>query len=181
MKILIILMLLLLYPFLMFQDIGSYILDQESGNMTLNNQPLCRWKLGQHSSDDFNLNSCSWCYFFLFPRKGLLPFETKYLQVMLNGSVFPKGTILLADINNITARSQVCSTLSESECAMWKMCCESARECCRRQIAEISPDAVGDTCQSTWDGYACWEGGTPGTKSYKSCPTFLKFSVPTSK
>lgn len=153
----------------------------EEGNLTTMPPGLCRWRMGGFSPDNFNLNSCSWCYYFLFPTKGLFPFGIQYLQVMLNGSVYPKGTMLLADVNNVTAREQVCSTLNDDECEMWKLCCDAARDCCRRQIRDYTDDVINVSCRSTWDGFACWEDGKPGTNSYQSCPTFLQFSVPTSE
>ena len=164
-----------------FQINPRYVVAQENFNVTSVAPGFCRSKLATLPPDDFNLNSCAWCYYFLFRMKGLFPYRVHYIEVKLNGSAFPRGTILLADINNSTARDLVCMTLNEDECEMWKLCCSSARECCRRQIQEPSADVINTSCRSTWDGFACWEGGTLGTNSYKSCPTYLKFSVPTSK
>ncbi|XP_052251958.1 calcitonin gene-related peptide type 1 receptor-like isoform X2 [Dreissena polymorpha] len=147
-----------------------------------NTSDTCSWRWGIFTPDDFYLNSCSWCYFYLFPGKNLYPFRDKYLLLRVNHSGWSPGNTFLADANNATSRGLVCSTLTEDQCNVWTMCCNDGRKCCARQL-EKQRDAtytnVTTSCGVTWDGYLCWDGGTPGTNSYLSCPSYLKYSVPT--
>ena len=105
------------------------------------------------------------------------------LVVTGNGTQFTVGTSLVSDADNATTRTAVCSTLSdEDDCKRWRLCCDAARACCAKQITMAGNADVGNsTCKKTWDGFGCWDPGEPGTNSYLPCPTFLKFSVPTSK
>ena len=62
------------------------------------------------------------------------------------------------------------------------MCCAAGRKCCERQLAgQIYVTSGNTTCSPTWDGFGCWDAGEAGKNSHMSCPTYLKFSIPTSK
>ncbi|XP_060563733.1 calcitonin gene-related peptide type 1 receptor-like isoform X2 [Ruditapes philippinarum] len=138
----------------------------------------CKGKMGIYEKDYFNRNACAWCYFYLFRRNNFIPLYGDYLTVMTNGSKYPIGTQLIANPHNSTLRRQVCSTLDGDECDIWTICCNDARACCERQLAE-GYRSVNTSCPLVWDGYACWDGGTPGKNSYLSCPTYLPYSIPT--
>lgn len=146
--------------------------------------PTCRSKLGVFPQETFNYHACSWCYYYLFKGKDLPlfpdPFQT--LTVIVNGTRFKLGTTLIPDAENITTQNAVCSTLSEDDCQRWQLCCAAGKRCCTRQLHAQTHVTSGNTsCGPTWDGFGCWDSGEPGKNSYISCPTFLRFSVPTSK
>lgn len=142
----------------------------------------CRSKFGSFGQEDFNNHACSWCYAFLNQGKPvpLFPDPFKSLTVGRNGTRFPIGTRLIADAENHTTQSAICSTLPDDGCQRWRLCCAAARDCCFRQIALENNFIHGNsTCRSTWDGFGCWEPGEPGKNSHISCPVYLEFSVPT--
>lgn len=139
----------------------------------------CSWKQGTFHEKDFYLNACAWCYLYLFPVNGLFPQYGQYLISVSNNSRFSQGTLLLADAQNVTAREKVCKSLSGDECELWGYCCDAGRECCKRQISAKSDVKNMTSCGITWDGYSCWNIGTPGERSYQSCPSYLQFSMPT--
>lgn len=138
----------------------------------------CRGKMGAYEKEYFKKNACAWCYFYLFPSHNFVPLYGEYLTVLRNGTSFPVGTRLIADPNNDTAKRTICSTLQGDECDMWTHCCNAASDCCDKQLKE-NINLINNTCQTTWDGYACWDGGTAGKSSYLNCPTYLRFSIPT--
>ncbi|XP_053374642.1 calcitonin gene-related peptide type 1 receptor-like [Mercenaria mercenaria] len=138
----------------------------------------CRGKMGIYDKQYFNKNSCAWCYFFLFQGNNFIPTYSDYLTVLKNGSTYPVGTQLIADPYNSTTRQSVCSTLQGDECDMWTHCCNAARACCDKQLQEHYR-TDNTSCPVTWDGYACWDGGTAGLNSYLNCPNYLRFSIPT--
>ena len=132
----------------------------------------------------FNHHSCAYCYFFLFQGYPLFPNGWHSLTVIKNRTHFPLGYRLVADAENSTSREAVCSTLTEDECQRWRLCCTAARRCCAKQLSITGSGSAthrNDTCAATWDGYGCWDPGEPGMNSYLSCPTYIQFSVPTSK
>lgn len=136
--------------------------------------------MGTYYKDYFNKNACAWCYFFLFPGNNFVPLYGEYLAVIRNGSSFPVGTRLIADPQNDTTKSTICSTLQGDECDMWTLCCNAAKNCCNKQLKE-KYKVTNSSCRITWDGYACWDGGTPGKNSLLNCPNYLRYSIPTSK
>ncbi|KAL3832653.1 hypothetical protein ACJMK2_024276 [Sinanodonta woodiana] len=117
------------------------------------------------------------CYFFLFPSKSLKPFYSSggfYLTVPMNVS---SNVLLVPDIDNETQSHDICITLSADECHRWRLCCQSARDCCRRHLS--MPEPENGTCKRTWDGFGCWDDARPGSENYLSCPGFLQYSIPT--
>ena len=146
--------------------------------------PTCRSKFGVYSHEVFDQHACSWCYVFLFQGKELPLAPNPYhsLTVIQNTTKFRVGTSLTADSENLTTRNDICSTLSDDNCQRWRMCCAAGRICCERQLAAHAyGTSRNTTCGPTWDGYGCWSAGEAGKNSHMSCPTFLKFSIPTSK
>lgn len=142
-----------------------------------NSTVQCTGKMGTYDNDYFNTHACAWCYFFLFPNKNIVPSYGNYLTVVSNSTSFPIDTHLKTDTKNASSLRRVCSTLDKDECDMWKICCNAAVECCNIQMNTIRT-ATNTSCPMTWDGYACWEGGTPGTNSYLACPSYLQYAIP---
>lgn len=137
----------------------------------------CRSKFGAYQPRDFDLHACVWCYFFLYPEYAFKPHPYQHYLVSTTNSSYIKAQ---ADITNTSSINIICSSLTADECDRWKLCCEVARDCCRRQQKAHDVKA-NNTCQATWDGFGCWDSGTPGHTSHISCPNFLQFAIPTSK
>ncbi|XP_053373348.1 calcitonin gene-related peptide type 1 receptor-like [Mercenaria mercenaria] len=139
----------------------------------------CRSKFGIFKQGDFYFHACAWCYYFLFPNGNLKPHtNNRDLVSKANGSSYNNGENIVPDIDNSTAVEIICSTLTTDECNRWISCCSAGRKCCKHQLSSRADD-VNETCASTWDGYACWDSGTPGRTSTVPCPDFLQYSVPT--
>ncbi|KAL4222520.1 hypothetical protein ACF0H5_018559 [Mactra antiquata] len=135
--------------------------------------------MGTFHKNIFKLNACAWCYYYLMlQRASLFPTNGPYLVVASNASSLPLGYKVLADYKNNTSVQTICSTLDASECDSWIACCRSASACCDKQI-DLDISSSNKSCSTTWDGYACWDGSTPGTNNYLSCPSFLPYSIPT--
>ncbi|ESP04967.1 hypothetical protein LOTGIDRAFT_109332, partial [Lottia gigantea] len=127
---------------------------------------------------DYNDFTCAWCHFYLFQRKSFAPsLKVPFLMATMNGSTWTRGRLVKPDPTNRTSVNMICESLNSDECDRWKMCCQSARECCRDQIAH--PPVTNSTCIGTWDGYGCWRDANPDTENYLSCPNFLQYSIPT--
>lgn len=141
----------------------------------------CRSKFGVFTPDNFDLHACAWCYFFLYPGYKLKPHPLgHYLINQVNQSNYAQTyQIVIPDITNETSVKLICSSLNSDECERWKLCCTMAADCCQTQL-EASNSDVNSSCPVTWDGFGCWQEGTPGEISRISCPLFLPFSVPTS-
>ena len=138
----------------------------------------CHSRLGYHEPETFDLNACAWCYEFLFSldQKTLyVTFDDPYLRNRED----PSADVIVPDITNKDNTSRICSTLTTDECQRWKSCCSSAHECCSRQLS--APSSGNGTCRRTWDGWGCWDDAPPDTSMYLSCPSFILFSIPTSK
>ncbi|XP_045169211.2 calcitonin gene-related peptide type 1 receptor-like isoform X1 [Mercenaria mercenaria] len=139
----------------------------------------CRSKFGIFTPEDFDLHACVWCYYFLYPEYVFKPHPYQhYLVLFTNSSQYPIYSKVRADIHNTTSVNIICSSLTSDECDRWKLCCETSHDCCRRQQNTHSVN-LNETCSPTWDGYGCWDQGTPGQTSHISCPVFLQFAVPT--
>ncbi|ESP04966.1 hypothetical protein LOTGIDRAFT_156213 [Lottia gigantea] len=140
--------------------------------------PTCRYKLREYSVPDYNDFTCGWCHFYLFQRKSFAPSsQVPFLMATVNGSTWTRGRLVKPDPTNKTSVNIICESLNSDECDRWKMCCQSARECCRDQIAH--PPVTNSTCAGTWDGYGCWRDANPDTENYLSCPNFLQHTNPT--
>ncbi|XP_064613927.1 calcitonin gene-related peptide type 1 receptor-like isoform X2 [Liolophura sinensis] len=148
---------------------------------------LCRDRFGLFKVDTYKLLTCSMCYAYLFPNSSELHVDwagTPFRLTAMNGSKFAPGTLYAPDIQNVSIRSLICSTLEDIECSNWIMCCQDAINCCERQIAiaKLSGNANSSSpgvtpksanCPMTWDGYACWDSASPGTQLSQSCPAFI--------
>ncbi|KAK2113652.1 Glucagon-like peptide 1 receptor [Saguinus oedipus] len=47
---------------------------------------------------------------------------------------------------------------------------------CQRNLSEAPPPATGLFCNRSFDGYACWPDGPPGSFVNVSCPWYLPWA-----
>ena len=79
-----------------------------------------------------------------------------------------------------------CLRPDEVGCERWRSCCRSANHCCRRQLSlrtvalariaeeQWSPaDDEVKRCDSTWDGFSCWDSAQPGKFVRQACPAYM--------
>ena len=139
---------------------------------------MCRSKFGVYSEEAFNIHACVWCYHFIFPGHAYVPYPSGLHLVMKTNHT----QTVQPDTRDKSSMSSICSTLNEDECDRWLRCCQDASNCCARHSSFFDANIdVNHTCPPTWDGYGCWDAGTPGQTSEIACPSFLEHAVPTSK
>jgi calcitonin receptor-like len=142
-------------------------------------QQYCRSQTGVHQTSlHFRLSAYAWCFSFIFYKYRLFVNTTGSHPTILfkhNGRI---RRVTSLDYKNLTAKSDVCSTLTEDECHQWMSCCSAADSCCQRQ--QSLPAEVNNTCGRIWDGWSCWDDAVPGTTNYITCPLFMPYFSPSS-
>ncbi|XP_061180321.1 calcitonin gene-related peptide type 1 receptor-like [Saccostrea echinata] len=167
-----------MYAFLWTSIIFSSIQASNNVDQTNSNQQklrYCHSQTGIHTTvREFQLSAYAWCFSFIFYIK-YRPFvntngSSTSVVFIHNGRI---RVIQSVDYKNLSAKSDVCSTLTSDECHQWVSCCAAADNCCQRQLA--LPPEVNNTCGRIWDGWSCWNNASPGTKNYVTCPLFMPY------
>lgn len=138
---------------------------------------VCQDRYGVLDVKSFNRRSCTMCYYFLFhtERQFRPHADTMEYLESRNASNSRAIGLINPDIRNETAMKLVCSSLDEEECDRWRSCCTAAYDCCKEQVDRRKNMSQG--CESTWDGYSCWEDTRPGNLVIKQCPSYVGYSV----
>lgn len=138
---------------------------------------MCQDRYGQMELPVFERRTCALCFFYLFKTKGLTLQEPRHEYLVSHNNT----EVVLADSRNASSRKRVCQELTSEECSRWSDCCQSAYDCCEKQLeTPIDPDAT-HLCPRTWDGYSCWSDTEADMTVTKPCPTFIAHSVSSSK
>ncbi|XP_013389737.1 calcitonin gene-related peptide type 1 receptor [Lingula anatina] len=143
--------------------------------------PLCRHRSSQYFPPDvFNKIACADCFGFLYEDNAILLPGGPYLiykDTLINGSIFSANATkaILADIENKTKTSLICSSLeSWEQCDRWRQCCQEAARCCDK-LKQVSVQTREGYCPYTWDGWLCWDSDVrAGSRGSMACPGFVE-------
>ncbi|XP_061185866.1 calcitonin gene-related peptide type 1 receptor-like [Saccostrea echinata] len=147
--------------------------------MRVTGEQHCRERSGAELTDQaYKHTTCSLCYQFLIKEN--IAFRTFYYsrstgEICLSSS--NQSEVFCPSYENNTIMNYVCETLSTVEkCNQWKMCCESAWECCLSQKLYNTTTLEGAFCPMTWDGWECWGRTQAGKVVSHKCPSFISYT-----